>query len=211
MRVPTYDLMVHQPYSYCIRVLIHYVLKPMLIVVLVLIPVLSKERIFVTEIIVVLVQLSQIPTSFRIHRNFAPVVVVLFVLGTISSSVWVWFLVCVFSATFFLFNAYMDGITLIVTNIFAQSAFVAVTVNLSWGFLTASVLFPIWMLLAFFVNRPESILLTSPLIIGLVTNVVFTKFGIIDIMILIMTVAIIQEASTAPLLICAASKYKCIE
>ena len=213
LRVSSYDLMMHQSYLYWIPILIPYFLKPVLIVVLALTPVLSENRILVTGIIVVLVQLSQLPTfCVTIQLSIVQAVVVLFVMGTTSSSGWIWLSVCVFSATFFKFNAYVKGITLVVTTIIAQSALLAATVNLSWGFLTASVIFPVLMfLVSLSVYLPEGKLLTSTLVLGLVMNVVLTKFGIIDIMVLLMAVAIILEASTAPLLIRAASKFECTE
>ena len=66
VKVPSYNLMVDQPCSYWISVLICHVLKPVLIVVLPLIPVLSEKRILVTGIIVIFVQFFQIPSLFDI-------------------------------------------------------------------------------------------------------------------------------------------------
>ena len=206
VRVPSYSMMVNQSYSYWITVLIPYVLKPVLILVLVLTPVLSEKRLLVTGIIVIFVQLFHIPSFCNIiDRTIVPLVVAFFVLGTTSASVWVWFSVSVFSATFFIFNSYL--VVPVFPFIFAPSVLLAVTVNFSFGFLTASVTFPVSMFLALSVNLPEGKLLTRTLVLGLVMNAILIKCEIIDIMVLMMTLAIILEAGSTPLLICAASKF----
>ena len=64
-----------------------YVLKPVLIVVLVLTPILSEKRLLVTGIIVVFVQLFQIPTFCRIiYLKFANLAAVFFIVGTSTSA-----------------------------------------------------------------------------------------------------------------------------
>ena len=207
VRVPSYDVMMHQSCSYWIRVLMPYVLKPVLIVVLALAPILSEKKILVTGIIVVFVQLFQIPAFCHIiYYNFVPPAVVFFVTGSTSTSVLVLFLVPVLSVTYsFFFPKNRLDHPLFVTVIFTV---LAVTINLPWVYISVSVLFPVWLLLGYSTIFSEKQLLITTLILGLVMNVALTKCEIIDIMVLMMTVAIILEASTAPLFIYTASKFK---
>ena len=185
-----------------------YVLKPVLIVVLVLTPTLSETRILVTGIIVVLVQMLQIPTFCQIiYGNTFPSAVLLFIVGTTPPSNWLWFSFLVFFLIFFLYFAkIMNELSPFVTISFAQVVLMVATVNNSFRFVFPSALIPIWLLLGYSINVSESTVLTKPLILGLGMNVVFSKFGMIDIMVLMITVAIILDARTSPLLILAASK-----
>ena len=207
VRVPSYDVMVDQPYSYWIRVLIPYLLKPVLIiVVLALTPVFSKKRILVTGIILLIVQLFQIPTlCWIIYCYIITPTTAFFVMGIDTSTpIWVLFSVPVFSAVYSHFFPNKLKLPLSVTVI---CTLVAATLDHRLGFITVSVPIPVWILFSYSVDLLESELLVTILILGLVMNVVLTKFGMLDIMVLMMTVAIILEASTTPLVICATSKF----